>query len=88
MHVGSLAGVQEISLPSAVLRSKDISIRGSGPGNWQVGGFLKELPALLEALKRAPSQGVRVVPLSEVEREWVREGGERVVFAVGGGGEE
>lgn len=81
VHIGSLSGSLDVTVPGAVLRSKNIVIRGSGPGAWETREVLGEMPAMLEAIRGAGEQPMRVVELSEVEREWVREGtGERVVF--------
>lgn len=81
VHIGSVSSVMEISIPGAVLRSKDVAIRGSGPGSWSMGVALRENPAMLEVLRKIPEQPVRKVKLSDVEAEWTREGdGERVVF--------
>lgn len=81
VHIGALSGDMEMSVPGAVLRSKDITMRGSGPGAWAMAEVLKEMPALLEALKHVPKQPIKVVKLSEVEEQWEREEKERVVFA-------
>jgi len=79
VHVGSLSGVLDVTVPGAALRSKDIAIRGSGPGAWSMSVVLKEMPAILEALKSVPKQPVKVVKLAEVEKEWNKENAERVV---------
>lgn len=80
VHIGGLSG-QDLVLPGAVLRSKDITIRGSGPGAWGLGDAMRVLPEMLQALKGIPKQPVREVDLADVETEWTRGGsGERVVF--------
>jgi NADPH:quinone reductase-like Zn-dependent oxidoreductase len=81
VHIGTLSG-QDMALPGAVLRSNDLTIRGSGPGAWSLADAAKELPAMLEALVAVEEQKVRVVKLEDVEVEWERnaEGGERLVF--------
>lgn len=79
VHIGGLSG-QDLVLPGAVLRSKDITIRGSGPGAWGLGDAMRVLPEMLQALKGIEKQPVREVALADVEKEWTREGGERVVF--------
>lgn len=81
VHVGGLSGVFDVTVPGAVLRSKDITIRGSGPGSWSMPAVLKELPGMLEALKSAPEQPVKIAKLADVESEWNKESKERVVFA-------
>ncbi|KAF2496468.1 GroES-like protein [Lophium mytilinum] len=79
VHIGSLDAV-EVSLPGSVLRSKNLTIRGSGPGAWAVEEMGRELPELLKAMVGMKRQPVRVVPLREVEKVWGESGGERVVF--------
>lgn len=81
VHIGGLSG-QEMALPGAVLRSSNLTIRGSGPGAWSLAEAAGELPALLEALGTVGEQKMRVVKLEDVEGEWERkvEGEGRVVF--------
>lgn len=81
VHIGTLSG-QDMALPGAVLRSNDLTIRGSGPGAWSFAEAARETPAMLEALVGVGEQKVRVVRLEEVESEWERkvEGEGRVVF--------
>lgn len=81
VHIGTLSG-QDMALPGAVLRSTDLTIRGSGPGAWSFAEVARETPAMLEALARVEEQKVRVVRLEDVESEWERklEGEGRVVF--------
>jgi NADPH:quinone reductase-like Zn-dependent oxidoreductase len=80
IHIGSLSGDMEISLPGAVLRSKPLTIRGSGPGGWSTRDLAAVMPDLLEALKLVPEQPIKVVKLADVESEWNSAGSERVVF--------
>ena len=75
-----------IDLPGNILRSKNLTIRGAGPGAWSVQELAAAMPGLLEALKDIPLQPVRVAKLADVEMEWKeleqgsrREGG-RLVF--------
>lgn len=81
VHIGTLSK-QEMALPGAVLRSNNLTIRGSGPGAWSLAEAAQEMPALLEALGAVGEQKVRVVKLEDVEGEWDRkvEGEGRVVF--------
>ncbi|CZR68386.1 uncharacterized protein PAC_18285 [Phialocephala subalpina] len=78
VQIGSLAGL-EASLPSAVLRSKDITMRGAGPGAWTMQQLAESMPGVLNALKNVPKRNVKVVKLEEVEKVW-NDGGERIVF--------
>jgi NADPH:quinone reductase-like Zn-dependent oxidoreductase len=83
IQIGSVGG-QDISLPSAVLRSSAIKLMGSGIGSVPFDRLLAAIGALLEA---AGPSGFRItarpVPLSEVERAWASEDSMRTVFTVG-----
>jgi NADPH:quinone reductase-like Zn-dependent oxidoreductase len=78
VQIGTVAG-QDIALPGAVLRSKNITIRGAGPGAWPMSSFGKELPALLEAVGKLPDMGLTVRMLEDVETAWANKR-ERTVF--------
>lgn len=79
VHVGGLSA-QEISLPGSVLRSKNLTIRGAGPGAYAVADARIYLPGLLKVIASTKAQPVRVRQLKDVEKEWVKEGPERLVF--------
>lgn len=79
VHIGGLAAT-EITLPGDVLRSKDITIRGSGPGSWSMEALSQALPDLLAAMQHVPEQPVKVAQLGDVEKEWEYAGPERLVF--------
>jgi len=79
VEIGGLSGQQEINLPGAILRSKDVTIRGAGPGAWQMKKIGGELEEMLKVLKGFRNQ-VDVVPLKDVETAWTKTGGERLVF--------
>ncbi|KAK5999609.1 hypothetical protein QM012_005266 [Aureobasidium pullulans] len=78
VHIGGLAGT-EMMLPAHVLRSKDITIRGAGPGSWSREAMRPEIPKILNAFKTFKTQNVKVVPLSEIEEHWHNKN-ERIVF--------
>ncbi|KAG9848039.1 quinone oxidoreductase, partial [Aureobasidium melanogenum] len=78
VHIGGLAGT-EMMLPGHVLRSKDITIRGAGPGSWSREDMRPEIPKILNALKTFKTQNIKVVPLSEIEEHWHNKN-ERIVF--------
>ena len=80
IHIGSLGGDLEISLPGAVLRSKNLTIRGSGPGAWSTRDLAAVMPDILTALKSVPEQPVRTAKFADVETEWRNSTGERLVF--------
>jgi len=79
VQIGSLAGLTA-DLPSAVLRSKDITLRGSGPGAWRLETLRTEYPAVLVALKDQKPREVKVVKLKDIEEVWNSEGNDRIVF--------
>ncbi|KAG9557110.1 quinone oxidoreductase, partial [Aureobasidium melanogenum] len=78
VHIGGLAGT-EMMLPGHVLRSKDITIRGAGPGSWSREAMRPEIPKILNVFKTFKTQNVKVVPLSEIEEHWHNKN-ERIVF--------
>lgn len=79
VHIGSVSGSVDIALPGSVLRSKNLTIRGSGPGSWSHESAAKEMPRLLDAFRGLEKRNVRQVALSEVEKAWDMTD-ERVVF--------
>jgi hypothetical protein len=78
VHIGSLATL-EVSLPGVVLRSKDITIRGSGPGSWKMKDLKEDFSAILNVLKDVRDTKIKFVKLVDVEKPW-NEGEERMVF--------
>jgi NADPH:quinone reductase-like Zn-dependent oxidoreductase len=78
VHIGGLAGT-EMMLPGHVLRSKDITIRGAGPGSWSREAMRPEMPKIINAFKTFKKQEVKVVPLSEIEEHWHNKK-DRIVF--------
>ncbi|KAK5128127.1 hypothetical protein LTR08_004181 [Meristemomyces frigidus] len=82
VHVGGLSGEEDISLPGALLRSKNLTIRGSGPGAWGMQQVAASLDDILAALKHVPEQPVKVVQLTDVEAAWAEEGNERLVVSM------
>ena len=80
IHIGALSGQMEIILPGAILRSKNVALRGSGPGAWNPQELGKIMPDLLTALKTVPPQPVRTAKFADVESEWSNKTSERLVF--------
>jgi NADPH:quinone reductase-like Zn-dependent oxidoreductase len=78
VHIGGLAGT-EMVLPGHVLRSKDITIRGAGPGSWSREAMRPEMPKIINAFKTFKTHEVKVVPLSEIEEHWHNKT-DRIVF--------
>jgi NADPH:quinone reductase-like Zn-dependent oxidoreductase len=79
VEIGSLASL-EMNIPSAILRSKNLTIRGSGPGAWSMQEVAKTMPEMIQAMKDVPEQPVKVVKLADVEEEWNSGSKERLVF--------
>lgn len=84
LHIGSLAAYSdpsalEISLPGSVLRSKDLTIRGSGLGAWDLQAVGKEIDGLLQAVISVQDEKISVKKLEDVETVWNETGG-RMVF--------
>lgn len=82
IHVGGLTGAEEISLPGAVLRSNNLTIRGSGPGAWSMKEVSQLLDGMLQVLKDTPEQPIRVAKLADVEKVWDEPSNERLVFVL------
>jgi NADPH:quinone reductase-like Zn-dependent oxidoreductase len=83
VEVGESAG-KTIALPGAVLRSIDLTLKGSGFGAVRIDHILAAIPELF-AMAAAGKMKVAVepVPLAEVESAWARvEKGRRIVFTI------
>jgi NADPH:quinone reductase-like Zn-dependent oxidoreductase len=84
VQVGSASG-PNIALPSAVLRSKAITLMGSGLGSVPRDKLAADIGELLQtAATRGFAIPVRAVPLPEVERAWGEsDSAARTVFTIG-----
>lgn len=78
VQIGTLAS-QDIALPGAILREKNITMRGSGPGAWSFPQFGKELPLLLEAVSKLPDMDLKQRKLEDAEAAWAAKR-DRTVF--------
>eukprot|EP01117_Protostelium_nocturnum_P013576 TRINITY_DN5079_c0_g1_i1.p1 TRINITY_DN5079_c0_g1~~TRINITY_DN5079_c0_g1_i1.p1 ORF type:complete len:339 (+),score=140.17 TRINITY_DN5079_c0_g1_i1:74-1090(+) len=83
VNIGGMAGV-DVELPSAALRSKAVTLRGSGPGSWNYAALGKELPGLIEALVKSGvteklSNDLKLRKLEEVDEAFADTKG-RTVF--------
>ena len=79
VNVGTMAGV-ETAFPSALLRSKNLTMRGSGPGSWRAEEFAAQIPDLLVAVQELPHEaGIVKRKLSEFKEAW-EDGKGRSVF--------
>lgn len=83
IQVGSMAG-RNINLPAEVLRSVDLTLKGSGFGSASLETIFAAIPVLFDqAAAGKLTIDVEPVPLAEVESAWNRvEKGRRIVFAV------
>lgn len=88
VHIGTLGREPEIALSGPLLRAKNITISGSGPGSWSMKALAKEMPGMIEAIVEVlPAEGWKeeygVVErgLEDVKEAW--EGGKgRTVFVM------
>ncbi|OLN81338.1 Protein indc11-like protein 2 [Colletotrichum chlorophyti] len=81
VHIGSLSGGDDMSLPGAVLRGKRIAVRGAGPGSWTMEEYAKELAEMVNVTAGLERKDVNVIGFKDVEKGWSEAGGKkRVVF--------
>jgi NADPH:quinone reductase-like Zn-dependent oxidoreductase len=71
VQIGSMTG-NDISLPSAVLRSKNITLRGTGPGSWSLKEYAEQLPKCFEAMAGLKPSNFSVVKMKDIESAWGR----------------
>lgn len=83
IQVGSMAG-RNINLPAEVLRSVDLTLKGSGFGSASLETIFAAIPALFDqAAAGKLTIDVHQVPLAEVEAAWNQvEKGRRIVFTI------
>ncbi|EKG18841.1 Alcohol dehydrogenase superfamily zinc-containing [Macrophomina phaseolina MS6] len=81
VQIGTTAN-KTLDLPGEILRSKDITVRGSGPGAWQMSQFAEQSPKVIDAIAtgRIAPLKFRIVKLDDVEHIWGEKGGERIVI--------
>ncbi|KAJ4390015.1 hypothetical protein N0V93_007488 [Gnomoniopsis smithogilvyi] len=71
-----------IDIPGDILRSKDITIRGTGPGSWQLRDFAEQAREMVIAItsgKVRPGT-FREAKMADIESVWTEKGGDRVVI--------
>ncbi|KAJ4286373.1 hypothetical protein N0V88_008040 [Collariella sp. IMI 366227] len=74
IHVGDLAGEDNIGLPARLLNSKPIRITGSGMGAWGKMDVKKEIGGLLAAVvKMSRPQDVVTASLADIQSVWDKE---------------
>ena len=80
VQIGSLGG-EETSLPSSVLRSKDLALRGSGPGAWSMAELQSQLGGIANMAATLERSPLNVRKFAEIEKAWGEAGGkERLVL--------
>jgi NADPH:quinone reductase-like Zn-dependent oxidoreductase len=85
VHIGALAGA-EAAVPSALLRSRKLTISGSGAGSVPAAQIKAEIPAYIQLIADGSVQvPFRTFPLSAVAAAWTAsaESGPRVVLVRG-----
>ena len=71
----------DITLPSAVLRSKAITLMGSGIGSVAASRLVAAIGELLQATAAAGFKiAAQPTPLADVEKAWTSKGSDRLVF--------
>ncbi|KAL0261715.1 hypothetical protein SLS55_003145 [Diplodia seriata] len=73
---------RDMALPGDILRSKDITIRGAGPGSWRMEDFAAEAPRMIEAIVAGKIRPYKFqeVKLEDIEEAWGQKGGDRMVI--------
>ncbi|KAJ1324854.1 NADPH:quinone reductase [Microdochium nivale] len=69
VQIGSL-GQTDIALPSAILRSKDVTLRGAGPGAWSLRAAQVEMPKLVAALAGWELLDAKALPMKDIRQIW------------------
>jgi NADPH:quinone reductase-like Zn-dependent oxidoreductase len=68
--IGGLSQKAEVPLPAAILRSRDITIRGSGPGAVGLPVIQEEIKTLVPAMVGWKLLDAHSVPLKDIEAAW------------------
>ncbi|KAI0890901.1 hypothetical protein F4806DRAFT_343625 [Annulohypoxylon nitens] len=69
VEIGSLAQ-RTAQIPSHLLRSFDLTIRGAGAGSWSIPALQKELCVLVPTMARWKLLSARSIPLRDIETAW------------------
>ncbi|KAK1991125.1 quinone oxidoreductase [Colletotrichum falcatum] len=81
VHVGSVSGDGDVSLPGAILRGKRVAIRGAGPGSWTMEEYANEVQGMVGVSSGLEAKDVAAFGFKDVEDGWKEAGGKkRVVF--------
>ena len=70
-----------MELPGDLLRSKDITLRGTGPGSWRMQQYVEQLPGMvaLIASGKVKKQVFKEIKLDDVEKAWGQGGSDRMM---------
>ncbi|KAI3543302.1 quinone oxidoreductase [Colletotrichum filicis] len=82
VHIGSVSGDGDITLPGAILRGKRVALRGAGPGSWLMREYASELGGMIGVTAGLKGKEVKVIAMKDVEKGWSEAGlgKTRVVF--------
>ncbi|EME48260.1 hypothetical protein DOTSEDRAFT_60584 [Dothistroma septosporum NZE10] len=80
VHIGSLSGTMKVAVPGEILRSKDLTIRGSGQGAWAMEAFVQTIEELLLYVPSLPEQEVEVSKFGDLEEGWGYSGPKKLDF--------
>ncbi|KAI1134645.1 hypothetical protein F5Y05DRAFT_203860 [Hypoxylon sp. FL0543] len=69
VEIGSL-GQRTAEIPSQLLRSFDLTVRGAGAGSWTIPALQKELHTLVPTMARWKLLSANSVPLKDIETAW------------------
>lgn len=81
VQIGTLAA-STIKLSGDLLRSKSLTLKGSGPGSWTMQESAEAMPGLMKIMPQLPKEPVKTATLSEIESVWTAEGSERLVITL------
>lgn len=82
VQVGSLSG-NEVPISAAMLRSKNITFSGSGPGSWTMEQYAEHLQGTVNAVSKLPKwDKVKVRKLQDIEKVWNEKGAERLIIEI------
>ncbi|TEA16276.1 putative NADPH-dependent quinone reductase tdiC [Colletotrichum sidae] len=82
VQIGSVSGDAEFNLPSSILRSKRVTLRGTGLGSWTIQEYGRELGDMVRLAAKLEKKGVQIAGLKDVETAWsqAKLGSKRLVF--------
>ncbi|KAH8692360.1 hypothetical protein BGW36DRAFT_464854 [Talaromyces proteolyticus] len=82
VQIGDLAS-KLLTLPSYTVRSRNLTITGSGLGSFSFNELREELPEMLKVMENFLPQKLDVFPMSKIESVWEAKGDRRMVFVPG-----